>query len=149
MMRVVLAMAVVASVAAVAAAQTDPVGVRKGLMKTNGKNQGVVNRMVRGEEPFDAAKAHAAFADWTNAAEKLPALFDSPPPPGTNTRALPKIWENKADFDAKLAAFRKAVADNKDKANTLDELKVSYPHVSKACNDCHEDYRRPQQRSQK
>jgi cytochrome c556 len=149
MIRTVLAMASVAAVAVTAVAQTDPIEQRKSLMKRNGKEQGAVNRMVRGQDPFDAAKVNAAFADWEDAAKKLPGLFASPPPPGADTRALPKIWENKADFDAHIAAFAKAVADNKDKAKTLDTLKVAFPNVSKACNDCHETYRRPRQAGQK
>jgi cytochrome c556 len=100
--------------------------------------------MVRGEEPFDVAKVNAAFAQWTETVQKLPGLFPEPPKPGQETRALPKIWESKADFEAKIAAFGKAVSDNKDKAKTLDELKAAFPMISKACNDCHEPYRRPQ-----
>jgi len=145
MIRTVLAMAAVALGVTFAIAQSDPIAQRKAIMKNNGKNAGAVNRMVRGEDPFDAAKVNAAFSEWADAAQKLPPLFASPPPAGADTRALPKIWETKADFDAKLAAFGKAVADNKDKAKTLDELKVAFPAVNKACNDCHEPYRRPQQ----
>ena len=70
-----------------------------------------------------------------------------PVPGASETRrrdeSVPKIWENKSDFEAKIAAFGKAVADNKDKAKTLDELKVAMPLVSKTCGDCHEPYRRP------
>jgi cytochrome c556 len=146
MIRTVLTMAAVALGISVVMAQSDPVSQRKALMKGNAQNAGVVNRMVRGEEPFDAAKVNAAFAQWTETAQKLPALFPEPPKPGEETRALPKIWETKSDFDAKIADFAKAVADNKDKAKTLDELKVAFPQVSKACGDCHEPYRRPQQR---
>jgi cytochrome c556 len=129
-----------------AIAQSNPVEERKTLMKANGKNAGTLGRMVRGEEPFDAAKVNAAFAQFTETAQKLPALFPEPPKPGEETRALPKIWETKSDFEAKIAAFKKAVDDNKDKAKTLDELKVVMPQVSKTCGDCHEPYRRPQQR---
>src|SRR5215472_12551094 len=124
-------------------AQSDPLSQRKALMKGNGENAGAVNKMVRGENPFDAAKVNAAFAQWEETAQKIPTLFPAPPAPGQDTRALPKIWENKADFDAKIAAFGKAVADNKDKAKTLDELKVAFSDVSKACSNCHEPYRKP------
>ena len=34
--------------------------------------------------------------------------------------ASPKIWQNKADFDAKLAAFVKAADENKNGAKDLD-----------------------------
>jgi cytochrome c556 len=146
MMRTVLGMAAMAAVVTVAMAQSDPISQRKALMKANGQNAGVVSRMVRGEEAFDAAKVDAAFAQFTETAQKLPALFPEPPKPGEETRALPKIWETKSDFEAKIAAFGKAVADHKDKAKTLDDLKVAFPQVSKTCGDCHEPYRRPQQR---
>jgi cytochrome c556 len=144
MKRMVLAMVAVAVGIGAVMAQSDPIAQRKQLMKSNGQSQGAVNRMVRGEDPFDGAKVNAAFATWADAATKVPPLFASAPPAGADTRALPKIWENKADFDARLTALDKAVADNKDKAKTLDELKVAFPAVSKVCNDCHEMYRRPQ-----
>jgi cytochrome c556 len=115
-------------------------------MKGNIENALALNKMVRGENPFDAAKVNAAFAQWEETAQKIPNLFPEPPKAGQETRALPKIWENKADFEAKIAAFAKAVADNKDKAKTLDELKVAFPSVNTACNNCHEPYRKPQQR---
>jgi len=101
--------------------------------------------MVKGEEPFDVTKVNAAFAHWAEAAQKMPGLFPEPPKAGEETRALPKIWESKADFEAKIAAFSSAVAENKDKAKTLDELKVALPNIGKACGGCHEPYRKPQQ----
>jgi len=142
MIRIVLAGAAVAVVVTAVMAQSDPISQRKALMKGNGQHSGATNRMARGEDPFDAAKVNAAFAHWTETAQKLPGLFPEPPKPGEETRALPKIWENKSAFDAKIAQFAKAVADNKDKAKTLDELKVTLPNVSKICGECHETYRR-------
>jgi cytochrome c556 len=143
MIRTVLAMAAVAAGVTVVVAQSDPLSQRKSLMKGNGQNLGAINRMVRGEDPFDAGKVNAAFVQWTETAQKIPALFPEPPKAGEESRALPKIWENKSDFEAKIANFGKVVADNKDKVKTLDELKVAAPLVSKACGDCHEPYRRP------
>jgi cytochrome c556 len=145
MKRLVLAMLVVGVGLGAVMAQSDPVAQRKQLMKSNGQNSAALNRMVRGEDPFDAAKAGAAFTAWSENQSKLTPLFASAPPADADSRALPKIWENKADFDARMTAFGKAVSDNKDKAKTADELKASYPVVSKICNDCHEVYRRPQQ----
>jgi cytochrome c556 len=38
------------------------------------------------------------------------------------------------------------VAENRDKAkSSLDDLKAAIPVVGKACDNCHEDYRLPQQ----
>jgi cytochrome c556 len=146
MTRSMLVMMALVLGATVVMAQSDPLAQRKALMKGNIENALAVNKMVRGENPFDAAKVNAAFAQWEETAHKIPNLFPEPPKPGQETRALPKIWENKADFEAKIAAFARAVADNKDKAKTLDELKVTFPNVNTACNNCHELYRKPQQR---
>jgi cytochrome c556 len=146
MMRAIFAMTAIAVGVTISVAQSDPIAQRKELMKGNNEGARNASRMVRGEEPFEVAKVNAAFAQWTETAQKLPGLFPEPPKPGQDTRALPKIWENKADFEAKIAAFSKAVAENKDKAKTLDELKVAFPIVTNACNDCHEPYPRPQQR---
>jgi cytochrome c556 len=143
MIRTVLAMAAVAVGVTAVMAQSDPVSQRKALMKENGQQAAAASKMVKGEEPFDVTKVNAAFAQWTETASKLPSLFPEPPKAGEETRALPKIWEAKSDFDAKIAAFSKAVVDNKDKVKTLDELKVAMPLVGKACGNCHEPYRRP------
>ena len=98
--------------------------------------------MMRGQAPFDAAAVDAAFAQWADTAQKLPSLFPDNSKTGGDNRASPKIWLNKKDFEAKAAAFAKAVAENHDKAkSSLDGLKTAIPVVGKACDDCHKDYR--------
>jgi cytochrome c556 len=140
MIRTVIAATVLLGGITVLLAQSDPVAQRKELMKSNAKNAKNVTQMVKGDAPFDAAQAKAAFTTWHENAKRIATLFQSPPPPGTDTRALPKIWENKADFEAKAAALGKAAEG---KASTLDELKASFPQVSQACASCHDNYRRP------
>jgi cytochrome c556 len=110
-------------------------------MKSNAKNAKNVTQMVKGESPFDAAAATAAFNTWHENAKKIPTLFTAPPPADAKSRALPKIWENKADFEAKAAALAKAASEGKH--STLDELKASFPNVQQACANCHDNYRRP------
>lgn len=123
-------------------AQSDPIAARMALMKGNNDNAKIVVAMIRGQAPFDAAKVDAAFAQWADTAQKLPGLFPDNSKTGQKTRAAPKIWETKADFDAKSAAFGKAVAENRDKAKaSVDGLKVAIGAVGKACDNCHEDYR--------
>lgn len=127
-------------------AQSNPIAARMALMKANNDNARAVSQMVRGEAPFDAAKVEAAFAQWAETAQKLPGLFPDNSKTGDKTRASPKIWEAKADFDTKAAAFGKTVADNRAKSvASLDGLKSSYPAVGKTCANCHEDYRLSQQ----
>jgi len=135
------ALAVALSVSAVVA-QSDPVKTRETLMKENNNHAKAVVQMMRGQRPFDAKAVEAAFAQWADTAKQLPGLF----PPGSETggdnRASPKIWVNKKDFDAKVAAFAKAVADNRAEAvGSLDGLKAAINVVGKACDDCHKEYR--------
>lgn len=123
-------------------AQSDPIAVRKGLMKENEENAVIVVRMMRGQAPFDAAKVDAAFAQWVDTAQKLPSLFPDNSKSGQKTRAAPKIWMTKADFDDKAAAFGKVVAEHRDKARgSVDGLRASIPAVGNACDACHKDYR--------
>lgn len=123
-------------------AQSDPIAARKALMKENNNNARAAVQMMRGQKPFDAAAVEAAFAQWADTAQKLPGLFPDNSKTGQETKATPKIWQNKKDFDEKAAAFGKAVADNRAKATaSLDGLKAAIPVVGKACDNCHEDYR--------
>ena len=115
-------------------------------MKGNNDNARNLVLMTRGEQPFDEAKVRAAFAQWTETAQKFPALFPDNSKTGENTRATPKVWETRADFDAKIAAFGKTVADYRDKAKNLEDLKLALAAVGKTCDDCHEQYRARQRR---
>jgi cytochrome c556 len=123
-------------------AQADPIKERMQLMKENNDHAKVVVQMVKGQRPYDAKAVAAAFAQWHETAQKLPGLFPPNSKTGEKTRAAPKIWDNKKDFDAKAAAFKKVVADNRVKAEgSLDGLKVALSAVGKACSNCHDDYR--------
>jgi len=126
--------------------QSDPIAARKGLMKQNNDHARDMVQTIRGQKPFDAAAVDSAFAQWADTAQKLPGLFPENSKTGQDTRATPKIWQNKKDFDEKALAFAKAVAENRDKAKaSLDGLKAAIPVVGKECDNCHEDYRAPKQ----
>jgi cytochrome c556 len=123
-------------------AQQDPVKTREDLMKKNNDHAIAVVKMMRGQQPFDAAAVDAAFKQWADTAHVLPSLFPENSKSGGDNRASPKIWVNEKDFDEKAAAFGKAVMENHDKAkSSLDGLKAAIPVVGKACDDCHKEYR--------
>jgi len=133
---------IVVSATGAVIAQTDPIATRQSLMKENNNNAIAIVRMMRGLAPFDAAKIDAAFAQWADTAQKLPGLFPDTSKTGQKTRASSKIWLTKSDFDAKTAAFGKAVAENRNKAkSSLDGLRAAIPAVANACDACHKDYR--------
>ncbi len=121
-------------------AQGDAISQRKAFMKKNAQHGKAVTAMIKGETPFDAAVVTAAFAHWGDTAAALPKLFPDNSK-GGDTRALPKIWTDRAGFEAQIATFSKAVAAGKAKATNIEGLKASFPSVSKVCADCHEGYR--------
>ena len=139
---VLVASAIAASITAAAAQEA--VKARKDVMGAMAKPYyGVLARMNRGQAPFDAAAANAALTTIAGESPRIGAAFAAnvTPEKKSDYDASPKIWQNKADFDAKLAAFVKAAAENKSGAKDLDSMKVAFQNVTKACDACHETYR--------
>ena len=125
-------------------AQQDSVKEVQALMKGNGKNAGAVAAMVKGEKPYDQATVDTALAQFEDTAKKLPNLFPASAKgmkPEGDYSTSPKVWEDKAGFDAKVASFAKVVAEAKGKIKDLDTLKASFPAVGKECGGCHETFR--------
>ena len=119
----------------------DPVKTREDLMNQNNKNGKLLSLMARGRQPFDAAKVNAALDQYADTAKQLPNLFPDNAKTGGDNRASPKIWENKADFNAKVAEFGKVVAEVKPKMQTLAGLKANLRVLAKTCDGCHDTYR--------
>jgi cytochrome c556 len=142
MTRIVLAAAAVALAVTAVAAQSDPIAARKALMKSNGDQAKVGGAMVKGDAPFDLAKAQAIFATFADSATKAPALFPETAKTGGDTAALPAIWENKADFEARFTKFGAAAKDAQGKVKDLDTFKANWGGLLKDnCGGCHEKYR--------
>jgi cytochrome c556 len=141
MIRTVLAVAAVALGVTAVTAQQDPIAARKAIMKANGEQARLGAQMVRGEAPFDLAKAKAIFAQYQDAATKMPNLFPDNSKTGGDTAASPKIWENKADVAAKFAKFGADAKAASEKVTNLDTFKAQFPEVQKNCGGCHETYR--------
>ena len=75
MIRTFSAIVVIGLAVSVATAQQNPIAARKQLIKDNGDQAKIGAAMVKGEEPFDLAKAQKIFAAFENTATKAPALF--------------------------------------------------------------------------
>ena len=125
-------------------AQQDVVKETQNVMKANGRNAGAMAAMVKGEKPYDQATVDTAMAQFEVTAKKLPTLFPASTKglkPEGDYSASPKIWEDAAGFDAKIAGFAKAVAEAKSKIKDLDSLKATFPGIGKECGGCHETFR--------
>jgi cytochrome c556 len=140
MRRTVLAVTALALGLSTAIAQ-DPIAARKALMKANGQQAGLGAKYMKGEEPFDLTKAKAIFAQYQEAAAKMPALFPANSKTGGETAALPAVWEKKADFDAKFVKFGADAKDAAAKVKDEASFKAAFPEVQKNCGGCHETYR--------
>ena len=126
------------------AAQQDQLKTAQAQMKGNGKNAGAMAAMLKGEKPYDQATVDAALAQFEDTVKKFPTLFPESIKglkPEGDYSASPKIWEDKAGFDAKIASFAKIVTEAKAKIKDLDSLKATFPAVGKECGGCHETYR--------
>ncbi|PWT85465.1 MAG: cytochrome C prime [Proteobacteria bacterium] len=142
MIRTALAVAVLGLGVTALAAQSDPIAARKALMKANGDQLKIGSEMAEGKRPFNLDDAKKMFATFVNAGEKAPALFPDTAKAGGDTAALPAIWENKADFEAKLAKFAAEAKAALAATTDLDTFKAQIVEIRKNCGGCHQPYRK-------
>ena len=109
MIRVMLAIAALIVAVTAVLAQSDPIKTRQDMMDANDKNYKNLKAIVRGQARYDQAKVDQAFTQWGETAQKFGGLFPDNSKTGRDTKASAKIWQNRADFEAKLAALGKKV----------------------------------------
>lgn len=122
---------------------------RRDLMKkTVAPNAKLGGQMIKGVEPFDAAKAAKAMNDISGVPDKYVTLF----PKGTahgeiaDSEALPKIWDDFDGFKAlatklKDASAKAAGAAAQGKAT----FTAAFNDMTKVCKECHETYRQKEE----
>jgi cytochrome c556 len=140
MKRTLIVLATLALGVTAVLAESDAIAQRQALMKANGKASGPIVAIMKGG-PFDLAAVQAALKTYADAGQKGPTLFPDDSKTGGDTEALPAIWENKKDFDAR---FAKLAADATDALSTIKDeatFKSAMPIVLKNCGGCHELYR--------
>ncbi len=123
-------------------AQNDPIAQRQATMKGVGQLwYGDIGKMMKGEIPYNHATVTSAIEKMAAAGKAMPALFPDNSKTGGETKALPAVWEKKADFDARWARLSTeataAMAAVKDEAS----FKVAQPNLNKNCQECHTTYR--------
>ena len=141
MKRLVLAVAIAALGVTAVVAQSDPLAARKQLMKDNGAQSKIARDMIDGKEPFDLAKAQKVLTTFAAAHDKGKNLWPDNSK-GGDTASLPAIWENKADFDAKLAKLSSDAKAAEPTVKDLDTFKAAMGNVGKDCGGCHNTYRK-------
>lgn len=141
--RIALAAGLIALGATAVIAQGDPIAARKAVMKENGNQSRIAREMIEGKQPFNLPAAKKVLATFAEAHEKTKNLWPEASKSG-DTAALPAIWENKADFDAKLSKFSADAKAAEARVTDLDSFKAQIGEVGKACGGCHQTYRKRQ-----
>jgi cytochrome c556 len=141
MIRTFLAVAALVVATGAVVAQSDPIAARRDVMKSVGAATRTGTQMVKGEVPFDLAKAQDVLKAYATAADGFHDRFPENSKTGGQTTAAPAIWENQADFRAKFDAWaadiKQAAAQTKD----LESFRAAFGNVTKACGACHNTYR--------
>jgi cytochrome c556 len=124
----------------------DAVQARRGYFRMLGVEIGPLGAMAKGEIAYDAATAQANADDIAAlAGYSVGDLFLE----GTaqddrvgDTRALPAIWTDKADFAARAQDFAAAAAALKAAAGQGREaLGPAVGRIGQTCGACHDAYR--------
>lgn len=144
------ALAAVVEIAIVAEAQTNVAEVvqeRKNIGRTNGRALAAVQPILRNEQPWNQQTAIQAAALLRDNGARLPAVFPqgSGQQPGIETRALPAIWERRADFEAMARRLQQAGEELLAAAQADNEqaFRAGFPAVGPICNECHRMFRAP------
>jgi len=145
---VIAAGAVLLLTSAVVAQQTINTELAKkqdDLMRALAKPEyGVLMRTARGRNPYDQAAINAALVELEQGVNKIASTFEQNPGgnlPDAEYGSSQKIWQNKADFDSKIPAVLKAIADAKASIKDVDSVKTAFDGIENKCNACHDTYR--------
>ena len=142
-----IAVAAVAGGIAIAEAQTNAgatITARQDAMKAQGGAMRTLTPIVRGEQPWNQQAAVQAATTLNNTAKAIPTVFpQGTGPDAGKTDALPVIWQNFGDFQAKSKALETESAKLLQLAQAGDEagFKAQFPAVGRTCGGCHETYR--------
>lgn len=143
---ILIALACALPVVAHAAEPEEVAAARIGYFKLVGLEMGGLSAMAQGKAPYDATRAKALAADlrvlgsYSHDDLLMPGTSNADLP--GKTRALPAIWQNLEDYQAKGVAFFEAVAAvNEAAGNGAEALAPAVGKLGGTCKACHDDYR--------
>ena len=142
-------LALILLVFAVAAASADPpkpeavIHYRQSVYKVMLWNWVPMAEMVKGKRPFEAAEFKHRAERMAAATRYLDEAYAEGSGQGADTDALPAIWENRKDFDAKLQDMQREAQALAQTAGSGDEAKIKeqFGKTAASCKACHDKYR--------
>jgi len=117
--------------------QNPAVMARMEAMSQIGDGMKVLGGMMKGELAYGTAKAQAALDKIEAASQQLPALFKAQAN-GPKSEALPAIWGNWADFEAKAQAPTLVAGGE---ITGEEGVRPTLGALGGACKNCHRDNR--------
>ncbi|GGI69122.1 c-type cytochrome [Shewanella gelidii] len=142
--------ALIASIAVVGGAQAanfkkdeDAIHYRKSAFGVIAHNFGDMAAMLKGKKPYDQQVFEQRAANVAALAH-IPAEGFLTKTVDSGTEALPKIWQEKAEFDQIMEQFQKAAANLAVVAKTGDKkaIKKAFGATGKNCKSCHDSYKK-------
>jgi len=122
----------------------DAIKYRQGAFFVMGQHFGRIGAMVNNRAPFDAQAAQQN-AEIVQAMSRLPfAGFVEGTDRGGNTTALPRIWTERARFDAAAGQMQEEATRLAAAARTgnLAQLRTAFGAAAQSCKACHDNFRR-------
>ena len=123
------------------AASAGPMEDRQAAMKQVGQTMKEASAFASPRTPFDAAKVKALMGGIANTGKKLKSLYPAGSGSDPKSSADPKIWDNKADFDKRLAEMA-SLAAAASKTSSTDTFKPAFSALGATCKSCHDLYRK-------
>jgi cytochrome c556 len=120
------------------------VAARQAAFHLSGAAMGNMKAAIdQGRDPSGQAYAARGVARWARA---LPTMFPDSTRGVTPTRARPEIFANRADFEAKAAAYAEAADRLAEVARTNDRaaFAAQFDATRQTCSACHDLYQVPQ-----
>jgi cytochrome c556 len=120
---------------------------RQALYTVLASNAGPIFAMASGKMPYDAAALSKRAERVNFVAGILPEAFPAGSDAGAPTRALPKIWKDRADFDQLMQDLSDKAAALLTAAKTNDwkQIQPSVGALGDACKACHDKYKKKEE----
>lgn len=123
----------------------DVIEKRQNHFEAMGKAVKQPTAAFKGQAEFDLAKVQEALRIMQEKAAVLPGLFPDDSKTGGDTEALPIIWAEKADLEARFKKLADAAKSAEGTITDEESFKAGWTDVVGNCGGCHKKFRKPKE----